>query len=538
MDSTRRVAFGLLTIGLIVSAWVGIGLAQGTNRSKTALSQEGKTFRQPEKVSSPPSVLAGPVDAGEYRVGPGDAFEIVLKGPETITYLLEIDPEGNLSVPDIGVISLRGLTLRGARERIMETAARVAPALGVEVALKRVRSFRVWITGEVRDPGVFEVQATMRLSDLVELAGGFTDSASVRRIRMIGPSEPSREVDLLPFYRNGLLESNPALVDGAVVVVPRRGDTYGIYGAVEYQGEYEFVPGQKLTEAIEVAGGLTDRARTEEVEIWRMEGSGASARYHSFSVPLGRILEAEEEDLPLERDDRVYVRSVPEGEKSLQVRIDGEVLYPGFYAIKEGGEMLSSVVERAGGLTPRALLSGAAILRRQEPVGAGSDSSYLEMDLSRIALRKYLLLTVEHEFQGWKRVKADFVRLFRDGSEDADVRLADGDWIIIPQGSGYVQVLGEVVSPGYVAFEPGKGWKFFVERAGGFTRDADKGGVYVKRFSTAGTVPAKQVKYLHDGDVVMVTARKERDVWRLAREFVGFAAQVATIYIIILQAGK
>jgi protein involved in polysaccharide export with SLBB domain len=217
------------------------------------------------------------------------------------------------------------------------------------------------------------------------------------------------------------------------------------------------------------------------------------------------------------------------------VRIEGAVLYPGFYAVREEGEWLSDVIQRAGGFTPRALLTGAAVLRHEDVI-TEEDSLFAELDLSRLTLKKYSLFTMEREFLGRKRVHADFVKVFHDNDSEADILVRDGDVVLVPEKTGYVQVLGEVVSPGYVPFTAGQSWKYYVRSVGGLNKDADRGGVYVSRYSIDRPVPAKHIDTIHDGDVIIVTTRKDRDMWQFTREFVALLAQVITIYIIVDQA--
>ena len=143
-----------------------------------ALVPQPHTFPQksetPEPVrstfTSPPAAIAGPVDPDEYLVGPGDTFEVVLRGADLETHILEVDAEGSILIPEIGLVSLSGLTVTEARAKVQQRVTDVARSLRVDFTLQRVREVRVWVSGLVEEPGFYEVQATMRVSDILELA--------------------------------------------------------------------------------------------------------------------------------------------------------------------------------------------------------------------------------------------------------------------------------------------------------------------------------------------------------------------------------
>ena len=119
-----------------------------------------------------------------------------------------------------------------------------------------------------------------------------------------------------------------------------------------------------------------------------------------------------------------------------------------------------------------------------------------------------------------------------------DIVLVDGDRIVIPRRFLSVSVQGEVRSPGYVAFEAGRGVSYYARAAGGFTHRANPGRVRVTLARTDQQVSASEAGPLNPGDTVWVPAKREHSVWGQIRDGITTAAQVATVYLVIREATK
>src|SRR5262249_53006680 len=127
--------------------------------------------------------LAGTIDPHQYRLGPGDLMRLALLGPISRESALAVSPEGTLFLPDLGTIPVAGLTLAEAREKV---AARIHAALrgvGVELQLLTPRTFRVYLTGELRATGPRLASATSRLEDVLPDTL-FLPTSSRRRIEI------------------------------------------------------------------------------------------------------------------------------------------------------------------------------------------------------------------------------------------------------------------------------------------------------------------------------------------------------------------
>jgi len=152
-------------------------------------------------------------------------------------------------------------------------------------------------------------------------------------------------------------------------------------------------------------------------------------------------------DIPLEPYDNVLIFRQPDFELQRTVTITGEVMYPGSYALRAKDDRLADVVQRAGGLTPRAYSEGIRFVRAADNRG---------------------------------RIDIDLPKALRDHSSRDNVILQPGDSIRIPEYQPSVRVTGAVNSPGSVLYQRGAGLQYYLEAAGGFTRAAEKGQVSVR----------------------------------------------------------
>jgi len=152
-------------------------------------------------------------------------------------------------------------------------------------------------------------------------------------------------------------------------------------------------------------------------------------------------------EVPLEPYDNVLIFRQPNFELQRTVTIAGEVMYPGSYALKAKDDRLADLVERAGGLTPRAYQEGIRFVRAVDNRG---------------------------------RINIDLPKALKDRGSRDNVILQPGDSIRIPEYQPSVRVTGAVNSPGSVLYRKGAGLEYYLSGAGGFTRAAEKGQVSVR----------------------------------------------------------
>ncbi len=138
-----------------------------------------------------------------------------------------ISPEGNVVVPQVGTVSLQGLTLEEAQEKIRLGLSRILPDPIVVVSLIGTRPVQVTISGEIFRPGIYPINSpTPRVADALLISGGSTLNADLRQVqirrKLIDGSVVSQTIDLYATLQNGGSIPNLRLQDGDAIVVPRR----------------------------------------------------------------------------------------------------------------------------------------------------------------------------------------------------------------------------------------------------------------------------------------------------------------------------
>ncbi|HEU5321164.1 MAG TPA: SLBB domain-containing protein, partial [Methylomirabilota bacterium] len=243
--------------------------------------------------------IAGP----EYRLGPGDILEVQIAGRLEVNRVqVTVDPEGAVTIPPLGQVTIGGLTLLDANHRLAERARQVLRFAEVSVTVVAPRAFEVVVSGEVERPGTMQVVATQRLHEVVLTAGGITPRGSARRVAVTRDGRTD-EVDLLAFELRGGLEQNPYVQEGMRIHVPPRTASVVLSGAVRRPGEYELGPSRSLREVLELTGGLTPGGAGSEARLTRV---GPDGRKETSSLDLRAVLAAPA-DVTLQSGDALYV---------------------------------------------------------------------------------------------------------------------------------------------------------------------------------------------------------------------------------------
>jgi protein involved in polysaccharide export with SLBB domain len=495
------------------------------------------------------ATLEGAVDPETYVVGPGDRLSINVWGDFEQTFEVVITPEATLLIPTIGVVVVKDSTLAAVRRTVESAASRVYRAGRVTTTLLDVRRFRVSVTGAVNNPGTYPATAADRAGDLIAMAMEPLDTARIhlrdstlaeqgrclskRDVFIIRTNDDTLSVDLELYERAGVRDANPNLRDGDVIVVPTRPLDVGllqISGAVRNPAYVEFAAGDSLGTAIALAQGLTNDAITDTAEVVRFVGDRDSTV--KLFVPLSDL------GFPLQPDDRVYVRPLPQYHEAAQIEVRGRVAHEGFYAIVEGVTRLSDVIRLSGGFLPDASLGEATLIRQAtEEVEDPEFERLRRIPVADMTETEYAYFkTRSREVRG--RVSVDFNRLFTHNDPSQDRLLRDQDIVEVPQRTFTVTVSGEARNPGILPFVDGQNVEYYVELSGGYSSDARKGRMRVIRAATGEWAKAKGGTLVYLGDTIWIPSKPERNWWEITKDIVTFTASAATIVLVIDQMVK
>ncbi len=473
--------------------------------------------------------LRGPVDADTYIVGPGDRFTLMIWGPEIVSSQVSVAPDGNLVMPGVASVPVSGMTLDAARRLITDELSRVYRNVEFSVSLTGLRRIRVNVLGEVESPGAYVATALETASDLIARAGGLLDRASTRNITVTRRSGGSQRVDLTRYVNAGDVDADAPILDGDVIFVPHETEYVHVMGAVARPGDYEFVDGDTAWSLVELAGGFDRAAVPRDSELRRFVDDITTE-----PMPLD-LYDVANRAFRIRPGDQLYVPFRGDWHEAQFVRVDGEVNFPGYYGINEGMDRVSDVVSRAGGPTPRASLRDALVIRaRPDDEPDPELERLMDTPVDRMTEMEYAYLKTRYR-QDKRSVVVDFPALLA-GKETEDPLLRHNDRIIFPTAQQTVLVSGQVMMPGHVRYEPDKRYGYYIDLAGGYTDDANKGRVMVIRDGTGHRFRARRAKEIYPGDEIWVPEKPEEDWWANARDIVAFVSSLATIYLVVEQA--
>ena len=506
------------------------GTPTGTNRDREnllpGLADELPGLRPPQ--STGPS-LSGPIDPNTYFLGPGDVLQLLMWGKVSKALSLEVGPEGQMLLPGAGLLSVADRTLADVRKDVIQRMSREFRDVNMDLRLQRPRTFRVYLAGQVHNPGPLDVNASYRVTDVLSPAM-FLDDASRRRIEVRHRDGRVDHADLERFTRLGETGWDRMLEDGDVLTVPVATDFIYAAGAVANPGRIELAPGDSLLTLFHLAGDPLPAADADRALLVRFTKpfEPESLWFGLAEVYSGHVNPA------LRDGDRLYLFFIPQYHLQHEAVIIGEVARPGSYPIVEGRHHLSDLVRSAGGFLTSADLSAIRV-HRPNP-----NSGEKDPELDRLLrLSRNELTNTEYEILRTKLAnlkedfRVDWNRLMGDKA-NLDPLLRDGDVIRVDRLVPSVRVDGEVLRPGIIAYTPGLKVEDYIERAGGYSNRAWKGRVRVTRSVTGQTLLAKNVPSLDPGDVVWVPEKRDSNLAQGAQTFLLFAAQVATIVLAVV----
>ena len=615
-------------------------------RSPSSISTEIRQFgydlftRPADSFAPPSNVPVGP----DYVVGPGDEIRITVWGKVEGMWDVTVDRDGNVTLPKIGVVGVTGLTFSELKGFLHKEISRYYTGFEMNVSMGSLRSMKVYVVGNAKSPGSYEVSSLSSLVNALFVSGGPARTGTMRDVQVkrngttithfdmydfllngdksrdirlmpedvvfipaIGPLvgiagnvrvpaiyELRHETKLLDLFKmaGGLastaykgrvqvqrtqdhqfrtlfegdlvdLESSPdknfALMDGDLVkvfAVTEASNTVKLVGAVANEGDYAIVPGEtRLSDVVSKAGGMLYYA-SDEAELTRVSVTQSGPVTELFNINISLAIKGDpEHNIPLQINDYVFVRTVPEWKLYRTVSVSGEVKYPGTYTIKMG-ERLSSLIERAGGYTKRAYLRGAVFTRNSvrdiqqkalsemierleremftsgslEASAAASSEEVASRTLVMEQKRKFIESLKQLKATGRMSIKLANPRLLKN--TEYDIEFEDGDSLVIPMRNSVVSVMGSVMSKGSFVYTTEIDYKDYISMAGGYTAYADTDNIYVLKVDgtarklTSGFLSwnssqsrwemssfGEEIKEIEPGDTIVVPEKLERIAW-------------------------
>jgi polysaccharide biosynthesis/export protein len=479
----------------------------------------------------------GAINASEYIIGPGDILFISISGLQENTFTLPVDHEGNIYIPKVGGIKLKNHTLNDSREKIFLAINRFYKDVEIFITLAEFKKIKVSLIGDVVKPGNFILPGNSRLLDLISISSGLNPSSNYRRIKIVDENNEHKGYDLLSFLRFGDKRNNPQLREGNIVIIEKIDQLISISGLVKYPGSYEYLENETIKDIINLAGGFLNKARKDSIEVVSFDEEGKSqfSRYYN-NDNLSSL------NVLIKNQDHIIVRHIPDFMIDRYVTISGYVKYPGFYKIVKDNTTLYDLIKEAGYFTEEASLTDAIITR-----SIGLETNDPELERLRLVARSEM---TDDEYDYLKarsrqrkgKVVVDFVQLFQNSNMKENIILMEGDVINIPQKKNYVVLLGQIVRPGNIIYDPAYNYEDYINLAGGYGWRALESEVRIVKANTGEWIYAKDVIAIEPGDAIWIPedppGPKFWDVFTTSLTVLGQVATVVAAVIAVVVASR
>ena len=302
-----------------------------------------------------------------YVLSAGDELLINVWGDSELNLKLKVSPEGTILIPNLGPVSVSGLTIETAENRIRQELGRIMSTLSgntesgstdgantfVSVSLSQIRSIKVNIVGEVVAPGTYTLPSFATLFNALYAAGGVNEIGSLRGIKVYRNSKEVAKLDVYDYLLNGKYNTNIRLEENDMVIVSPYDQLAVVRGKVKRNRIFEMKKGETLQQLLNMAGGFTGDAYKKDVRIKRKAGS----RYQ-----IATVTEDKYPTFAMMDGDSLLVDSViPFYENRLTVT--GAVWRPGEYELNGTVHTVRQLVDQAAGLKGDEFTGRAQITR-------------------------------------------------------------------------------------------------------------------------------------------------------------------------------
>ena len=415
---------------------------------------------------------------------------------------------------------------------------------------------KISITGAVYQPGNYAYKDGMTVLDLINKAAGIRDEAYLNRAILF---RTLNRVDKqsVNFSLKDILEQKqtiPLQANDSLHIYGRDSLSLKYFvrieGAVRKPQQVPFAKGMTPEDLIIIAGGFIEGADHSQVQVARQTNdTNFKVISNIQNIPLSENLEGKQ-SVELEPYDIVTVRYQKGYTPQQIVKVEGEIAFPGSYAILSKEERISSLIERAGGFAPYAYIEGATLLRKKGREKEDNAQEKQLKKLKRVDKELSIIETTDTNTEGKKeneekneyRVGINLKKIMKNKNSYEDLILKEDDILIIPSEKQTVEVKGLVLAPSLVRYEKGKSTKSYINSAGGFSDNAQKRSVYVM-YSNGDVKGTKKFLFFKSypkvapGSIVIVPEKPERK-GMTATETISITTAITTLAILIYNTFK
>lgn len=390
----------------------------------------------PAQISSSLSA----VNPNLYSLYPGDVLSLQLWAPAYSKVVTSVSPLGTIDLGSVGDIPVKGVLLSRLSSYLEKVLKQDYKQIKVEANLTGVRTVTVEVLGNVNKPGEYTLPGTAGALNAIKAAGGLTPAGSLRQIEIKKEGKIIKTLDYFKWKMFGETRQNPYIEPNETIYVPTIKSVVSISGNIKRPGTYEILPGETYKDLLKMAGGYSPQAEINQTKLSRILPD-----HQEINLSITPRL-------TLKNGDSIYVPPISLFQQKIKVigeladiqnsssKLGKSIIQPvgmKWYVLRRN-EKVRDVILNLGGFTPMADPAHAWV-ERKNPNGT---KTILHLNLQK---------------------------LFADNDQSQNIKLRDGDTLVVPPSPNSIYVLGAVRKPGVFPYIPGDGIKEYVTLAGGAT---------------------------------------------------------------------
>ncbi len=311
----------------------------------------------------PIDLPAGP----EYVLGPGDSLNINIWGSVSQRLRRVVDREGRIALPEVGAIMVAGRSLGDVQRDVQKALRTQLRDVEADVSLARLRTVRVYVVGDVANPGPYDISALSTPLNALLTAGGPTARGSFRTVQHFRGKQLVQQVDLYDLILRGVRSDIQPMQAGDTILVPPMGPQVVVEGMVRRPAVYELNGPSNLADVLELAGGVLTSGTLRHIDVERIQPHQGVTM---VSLELPEINDKEAVlksmiDFKVQDGDKIRISPILPYSKQT-VFLDGHVFHPGKYPYHEGMKVTDLIKSNAD-LLPEPARSHAEIIRLEPP---------------------------------------------------------------------------------------------------------------------------------------------------------------------------
>ncbi len=303
----------------------------------------------------------------DYVVGPGDGLAINLWGSVSQRISRSVDREGRITLPESGPLLVSGRTLGEVQESVQQVLRSQYRDVSADISLSRLRTIRVYVVGEVAEPGAYDISSLSTPLNALFEAGGVTQRGSLRNLKHYRGKQLIEEVDAYDLLLRGVGTDLKRLENGDSLIVPPLGGQVTVSGMVRRPAIYELRGETSLADALDLAGGILPAGALQHIEVQRLDAHEKRTMISVDLSPQGNT-EAALRQLSvfkIQDGDQIHIFPIASYNETA-IYLQGHVLRPGRYSYHEGMK-LTDLVGSYSDILPEPAAHYAEIIRLNAP---------------------------------------------------------------------------------------------------------------------------------------------------------------------------